>query len=153
MPIVIHILLCVEFQGIEAWLIRYIIRKIAEIRSGKFAKYNYRTSAQNQRAYNRTLAPSYDLSLIPPSLPIFLVSGENDWFADKKNIQKLRANLPQDPTFLEVPKYAHFDLIFSESIAKDVYTPIIEYLQSGFRNWHFNSVQSGTIFSLVSLFW
>ncbi len=55
---------------------------IQQMRSGKFAKYDYGTSARNQKIYVQCHPPEYDLSKV--DVPIATYWGQNDWLTNEK---------------------------------------------------------------------
>jgi hypothetical protein len=60
---------------------------------------------------------------------MFVISGQSDWVADSHNIARLLSNLPTPAKQLVVKSYAHVDLFLSDSVGKDVFEPIVEFLR------------------------
>ena len=100
----------------------------AEIKSVQFQHWDYLSEASNEQKYGSSTPSKYELSNIPPDLPIFLVTGDRDWIADMKNVKKLVSSLPSRPHQLRLPYYAHFDLLYSDYVVRDVFRPILEWL-------------------------
>lgn len=98
------------------------------IRSGLFSFYDYGTEG-NLKVYNQIKAPLYNLATIPKELPLFLISGGNDQFADPEDVEKLQSDLLGDVTALQIADYAHGDLLVSTRANIDVNAPILAYFK------------------------
>jgi hypothetical protein len=98
------------------------------IRSGLFSFYDYGTEG-NLKVYNQIKAPLYNLATIPKELPLFLISGGNDQFADPEDVEKLQSDLLGDVTALQIADYAHGDLLLSTRANIDVNAPILAYFK------------------------
>lgn len=70
---------------------------------------------------------------IPATLPIFIISGQNDWFADPRNIQLLVTNIGRPVKQLQVFNYSNIDLVWSSRGPQDVFLPVAAYIEGGFR--------------------
>lgn len=100
----------------------------AEIKRVEFQHWDYLSESLNELNYGSSTPLKYKLSKIPTDLPIYLVTGDQDWIANEENVKKLVSSLPGRPHQLRLPKYAHFDLMFSDSVVSDVFRPILEWL-------------------------
>lgn len=98
------------------------------IRSGLFSFYDYGMEG-NLKVYNQIKPPLYNLATIPKELPLFLISGGNDRFADPEDVEKLQSDLLGDVTALQIADYAHGDLLFSTRANIDVNAPILAYFK------------------------
>ncbi|VDO29030.1 unnamed protein product [Onchocerca flexuosa] len=61
------------------------------VNSHKIQMYDYGSVKKNMMHYNMSTPPLYNLSLI--NVPVYLYSGENDWIADKRDIQAINFDL------------------------------------------------------------
>ncbi|CAI5473734.1 unnamed protein product [Closterium sp. Yama58-4] len=116
------------------------------IRNGLFQQWDALSAQANMDRYGAVSPPMYYLSNMPAGVPILIMSGGNDWFADPPNIQKLLSQLTTASTtsagsagaagptvtHLELPRYSHLDLLLSETAVQDVHVPLIEYLETGY---------------------
>ncbi|CAI7887570.1 unnamed protein product [Closterium sp. NIES-53] len=116
------------------------------IRNGLFQQWDALSAQANMDRYGAVSPPMYYLSNMPAGVPILIISGGNDWFADPPNIQKLLSQLrPASTTsagsvgaagpavsHLELPRYSHLDLLLSDTAVQDVHVPLIEYLETGY---------------------
>lgn len=99
------------------------------IRKGAFAKYDY-GMLKNMRLYRSFKPPTFDLSLIPKSLPLWMVYGGNDRLADVTDFQLTLKELPCRKELLYLDNYGHVDVLLSVTAKEDVYDHMIEFLSS-----------------------
>ncbi|XP_074348144.1 triacylglycerol lipase 1-like [Apium graveolens] len=100
------------------------------VRSGYITVYDY-GQLGNIDKYGRFNAPSFNLSEIPASIPMWFASGENDPLSDSIDVRNTLSELQQSPretAALEVPNYGHLDFLFSWSAKKDVYDSLFLFL-------------------------
>lgn len=102
---------------------------VAVVRSGRFAKYDYGFWG-NLEKYSSLWPPEYDVTAIPPSLPIMLAHGGSDSLADPNDVAQLISNLRGTPQVLYLPKYAHADFVMGTSARTDVYSHILTFFQT-----------------------
>ncbi|CAI5974155.1 unnamed protein product [Closterium sp. NIES-65] len=116
------------------------------IRNGLFQQWDALSAQANMDRYSAVSPPMYYLSNMPAGVPILIMTGGNDWFADPPNIQKLLSQLTPASTtsasstgaagptvtHLELPRYSHLDLLLSDTAVQDVHVPLIEYLETGY---------------------
>ncbi|GJP29845.1 hypothetical protein CLOM_g19938 [Closterium sp. NIES-68] len=119
------------------------------IRNGLFQQWDALSAQANMDRYGAVSPPMYYLSNMPAEVPILVMSGGNDWFADPPNIRKLLSQLNPASTssstggsaagasgpavtHLELPRYSHLDLLLSETAVQDVHVPLIAYLETGY---------------------
>lgn len=104
--------------------------ELAVVRSGYITVYDY-GQLGNIREYGRLNAPSFNLSVIPTSIPMWFASGENDPLSDSIDVRDTLSELqrsPRETATLEVPNYGHLDFLFSWSAKKDVYDNLFLFL-------------------------
>ena len=89
------------------------------IRKGTFAKYDYGL-IKNLKTYGQLKAPSFDLSQIPASLPIWMGYGGNDALADVTDVQRTIQELQSKPEMLYLENYGHIDFLLSKYAKGDV---------------------------------
>ncbi|XP_042373660.1 triacylglycerol lipase 1-like [Zingiber officinale] len=99
------------------------------IRKGTFAKYDYGYWG-NLKHYHRVHPPSFDLSDIPDSLPIWMGYGGHDALADITDVERTIAGLKSKPELLYIDNYGHIDFILSVKAEDDVYRELIRFLKS-----------------------
>ncbi|KAK1395088.1 Lipase [Heracleum sosnowskyi] len=99
------------------------------IRKGTFAKYDY-GFIKNLKIYGQLKAPTFDLSHIPASLPIWMGYGGNDALADVKDVQRTIKELQSKPDMLYLENYGHIDFLLSIYAKRDVYDSLISFFRS-----------------------
>ncbi|KAF7128102.1 hypothetical protein RHSIM_Rhsim11G0159500 [Rhododendron simsii] len=99
------------------------------IRKGTFARYDYGRS-KNIRRYGQFEPPSFDLSRIPKSLPMWMGYGANDDLADLTDFQHTLRELESQPELLYLENYGHVDFLMGVTANRDVYDDMIEFFRS-----------------------
>lgn len=99
------------------------------IRKGTFAKYDYGL-IKNLKLYGQLKPPSFDLSHIPSSLPIWMGYGGNDALADVQDVQRTITELQSKPYTLFLENYGHIDFLLSTYAKRDVYDNMIAFFRS-----------------------
>lgn len=99
------------------------------IRKGTFAKYDYGT-LKNILQYGQTKPPTFDLSLIPESLPIWMAYGGNDALGDVIDVHHTIKELRSKPNVLFLEDYGHVDFLLSTRAYKDLYDNMITFFRS-----------------------
>ncbi|CAD6219961.1 unnamed protein product [Miscanthus lutarioriparius] len=99
------------------------------IRKGTFAKYDYGWWG-NLRRYGHLHPPSFDLSSIPESLPIWMGYGGLDALADVTDVERTIKELKSTPELLYIGDYGHIDFIMSVKAKEDVYVDLMRFLRA-----------------------
>ncbi|XP_066389935.1 triacylglycerol lipase 1-like [Miscanthus floridulus] len=99
------------------------------IRKGSFAKYDYGWWG-NLRRYGHLHPPSFDLSSIPESLPIWMGYGGLDALADVTDVERTIKELRSTPELLYIGDYGHIDFIMSVKAKEDVYVDLMRFLRA-----------------------
>ncbi|KAL6522539.1 hypothetical protein OROMI_031497 [Orobanche minor] len=99
------------------------------IREGTFAMYDY-GMWRNLMYYSQTKPPTFDLSSIPRSLPIWMGYGGNDALADVSDVQHTLKELPSKPDLLYLENYGHIDFLLSVKSKEDVYDSMLAFFSS-----------------------
>lgn len=99
------------------------------IRKGSFAKYDYGWW-ENLRRYGQLHPPSFDLSSIPESLPIWMGYGGLDALADVTDVERTIKELRSTPELLYIGDYGHIDFIMSVKANDDVYVDLMRFLMA-----------------------
>ncbi|KAK1291830.1 Triacylglycerol lipase 1 [Acorus calamus] len=104
------------------------------IRKGTFGMYDYGIWG-NLKKYRHLHPPSFDLSKIPKSLPLWMAYGGNDALADVTDVKHMLMELPSKPELLYLDSYGHIDFIMSTNARADVYENLIRF----FKSWGWRS--------------
>ncbi|GER36933.1 lipase [Striga asiatica] len=99
------------------------------IRKGTFAMYDY-GMWKNLFYYSQTQPPTFDLSSIPSSLPIWMGYGGNDALADVQDVHHTLRELPSKPNLLYLENYGHIDFLLSVRSKEDVYDNMLAFFSS-----------------------
>ncbi|XP_010530730.1 PREDICTED: triacylglycerol lipase 1 [Tarenaya hassleriana] len=99
------------------------------IRKGTFAQYDY-GFLKNLVVYGKTKPPSFDLGLIPASLPLWMGYGGNDGLGDVMDVEHTLKELPSKPELLYLGNYGHIDFLLSARAREDVYKHMIRFFRS-----------------------
>lgn len=99
------------------------------IRKGTFAKYDYGT-LKNVLQYGQTKPPTFDLSQIPESLPIWMAYGGNDALGDVVDVHHTLKELRSKPNVLFLEDYGHVDFLLSTRAYEDLYDDMIRFFRS-----------------------
>lgn len=102
---------------------------LAVIRKGTFAMYDY-GMWKNLRYYSQLKPPTFDLSSIPSSLPIWMGYGGSDALADVADVQHTLKELPSKPDLLYLENYGHLDFLLSVRSKEDVYDSMLAFFSS-----------------------
>lgn len=105
--------------------------KIAAVREGVVAKYNYGSADFNMMHYGEASPPIYNLSNIPHNLPLFLSYGGQDALSDPRDVGLLLDSLKLHDgdklTVQFIKDYAHADFIMGVTAKDIVYTAIVAF--------------------------
>ncbi|CAA0807485.1 Triacylglycerol lipase 1 [Striga hermonthica] len=106
-----------------------MLYSITVIRKGTFAMYDY-GMWKNLFYYSQTQPPTFDLSSIPSSLPIWMGYGGNDALADVQDVHHTLRKLPSQPNLLYLENYGHIDFLLSVKSKEDVYDNMLAFFSS-----------------------
>ncbi|KAF6173560.1 hypothetical protein GIB67_037473 [Kingdonia uniflora] len=106
------------------------------VRDDRFAKYDYgrhNHGQGNMEKYGQLTPPSYVLSKIPKSFPMFITHGGKDALSDPQDVELLKKELQSHDsdkmTVQYVPNYAHMDFIMGTNANRVVYEPLISFIK------------------------
>lgn len=85
---------------------------------------------KNLMHYSQVKPPTFDLSSIPSSLPIWMGYGGNDALADVVDVQHTIKELKSKPDLLYLENYGHLDFLLSVRSKEDVYDSIVAFFSS-----------------------
>uniref|UniRef100_A0A0R3RJ31 Lipase n=1 Tax=Elaeophora elaphi TaxID=1147741 RepID=A0A0R3RJ31_9BILA len=101
------------------------------VNSQKTQMYDYGSESKNIEHYNEKTPPLYNLSLV--NAPVYLYWSEQDWLADKCDIQDGLINkIPKKYLMQnnELENFNHFDFIWGTHAADQIYKPIIGIIKN-----------------------
>lgn len=112
------------------------VRRAGETGLFEFKKFDYGEACEtpagsplncNQREYGTPIAPAYDLSTIPKTIPIAVFYGVEDKLADPIDVEALLESLPRDSVIFQkyVLGYQHIDFTWAHNADKYVYEDIV----------------------------
>ncbi|KAF5207878.1 Lipase [Thalictrum thalictroides] len=99
------------------------------IRKGRFAMYDYGLLG-NLKQYGHIQPPTFDVTSISKSLPLWMGYGGNDSLADVSDFKHTLEDLKSTPELLYLDSYGHLDFILSTKANEDVYCNIIKFFGS-----------------------
>uniref|UniRef100_A0A7N0RIS0 Lipase n=1 Tax=Kalanchoe fedtschenkoi TaxID=63787 RepID=A0A7N0RIS0_KALFE len=103
------------------------------IRSGKIAKYDYKSYADNSRRYGQPTPPLYNLKNIPRDFPLFLAYGGADQLSEVNGvrllIKDLKRHIRDKLIITYIPNYGHADLVIAENANKLVFDPLMSFFK------------------------
>lgn len=104
---------------------------------GKFRQFDYGLMG-NLKQYGTRQPPEYPVDKI--TLPIALISGNNDWLSGKVDVNKLYAELPNPIENYRVPyeDFNHIDFIWGVDAPTLVYDKLLQLLENFKRDEFFN---------------
>ncbi|KAG6412645.1 hypothetical protein SASPL_125332 [Salvia splendens] len=111
-----------------------LIHMAQTVRDGLLSKYDYGNAPFNMVHYGQAKPPVYNLSRIPPNLPLFLSYGGKDALSDVRDVATLLDSLKlHDVGKLHVQyikDYAHADFIMGVTAKDLVYNQMISFFMS-----------------------
>ena len=100
------------------------------VKSHRLAKFDYGPH-KNKRIYGTKQPPEYDISKIDRRVNLALISGENDSWANKATVEKIRRKLGRKLALdIVVPDYNHLDLTAAFDVDVKVNLPLLQFLDS-----------------------
>lgn len=97
------------------------------VKSNKFQMYDYGSEKDNLLHYNQSVPPVYNVSTI--NIPTYVYSGENDWLADRQDVNDLIAQLRSLKSHKEIAKWEHLDFIWAVDANVLLYKEIVQILE------------------------
>jgi gastric triacylglycerol lipase len=84
----------------------------------------------NLKEYGQVTPPKYDLSKMPPSLPVALFTGTNDYLATPADVARLKKEL-RPPAVYEhnEASYSHIDFLWATNAYQQIYPAILQLIQ------------------------
>jgi pimeloyl-ACP methyl ester carboxylesterase len=84
----------------------------------------------NLKEYGQATPPDYDLSKMPPSLPVALFTGSNDYLATPADVARLKKEL-RPPAVYEhnEESFSHIDFLWATNAYRQIYPPILQLIQ------------------------
>lgn len=95
-------------------------------REQKFMMYNFGSAKENEKYYNQTDPPIYDLTQV--DVPVVAFTSTNDWLADPRDAVELFKTLPNLKAKYEIQGWNHIDFTWGMDAAKKCYGTILEWL-------------------------
>jgi len=90
-----------------------------------FQKMDY-GYAGNMARYGQPTPPPYPLNKFPPSLPLALFTGSNDYLADPADVATLVQQISNNPVLIHnEPTYAHVDFLWATNAYTKIYPSIL----------------------------
>lgn len=102
-----------------------IIHFLQGIKADKFQKYDYGPDG-NMKRYNQTTPPEYHPQNM--AVPVAMFYGDNDFLADRTDVQYLLDNLPNIVHQRELPNWNHVDFIIGKDAHQLLYTDILNLM-------------------------
>uniref|UniRef100_A0A1I8NUX8 AB hydrolase-1 domain-containing protein n=2 Tax=Stomoxys calcitrans TaxID=35570 RepID=A0A1I8NUX8_STOCA len=95
----------------------------------KFLQYDYGPEG-NQRRYNQSTPPEYNLSNISPRFPIRLYYSDYDEYVSEKDIAMLSLSLANKTTthFIDLKYFAHIDFVWATKVKEVINRPVLEII-------------------------
>ncbi|XP_013116274.2 lipase 3 [Stomoxys calcitrans] len=90
----------------------------------------------NQRRYNQSTPPLYNLSNINPRYPIHLFYSDYDEYSSKKDAEALAEILGNRSAthFIDLEHFAHVDFVWGSNIKEVINKPILEIINAAEKN-------------------
>ncbi|GKC57792.1 triacylglycerol lipase 2-like protein [Tanacetum coccineum] len=103
------------------------------IRTGTITMYDYGNAYDNDKHYEQSTPPTYDMSSIPNDFPMYLSYGGADELSDVQDVKTLLDSIKDhDPDRLIVQykeDYGHADFIFAVNAKEVVYDPVMVFFK------------------------
>ncbi|WCJ17810.1 lipase 1 [Euphorbia peplus] len=117
------------FKRVQPTSVKNLSHYAQSIRKGTLSNFDY-GALGNRKVYGSVEPSSYNLSMIPKSVPIWMAYGGNDALADTKDVQRAIQDLQSKPQLLYLENYGHLDFIWSSTGKEDVFDHIIDFFGS-----------------------
>ncbi|XP_068623064.1 gastric triacylglycerol lipase-like [Battus philenor] len=122
-----------------------LIHYAQEIRNdGRFQQFDYGPDG-NYRMYGSPIPPEYPLYKI--TLPIALISSDNDWLASEEDVNNLYTRLanPLEHYIVPYKDFNHLDFLWAIDAPKLVYNKLLQLLEDGVNKYSVNFQNSNEI--------
>ncbi|KAK8455761.1 hypothetical protein SEVIR_4G216300v4 [Setaria viridis] len=126
---------CIFLQhGPQSSSVKNMIHMSQLVRKAGIRKYDYGNKKENMKHYNQPEPPLYNLSSIPPHVPLFLTHGGQDFLGDVPDTRHLLRTLVRqhdsdDIEVLYMPDYAHGDFVMGYNAPQLIYKPMVEFFK------------------------
>ena len=94
---------------------------------------DFGSEEENMKHYNQTEPPLYPVENIKANMagiPMLLIRGENDYFVEERDFNKLVALLPTERLDIKVvPDYAHLDYVWADDAKQFVFDDVVEHFE------------------------
>lgn len=98
---------------------------------GRFQQFDYGSDG-NMKRYDNNTPPAYPVEKI--SLPIALLSGDNDWLSSVKDGKDLYFKLIDPIEHAILLDFNHWDFLFSKNAPEKVFKKVLKYLRTTNEN-------------------
>ncbi|CAH4034935.1 unnamed protein product [Pieris brassicae] len=101
--------------------------------AGRFQQFDYGPDG-NLKQYGSPMPPEYPVHKI--TLPIALISSQNDWLASDVDVTNLYVQLvnPIEHYIVPLKEFNHIDFLWAKDARKLVYNKLLELLEEGVSN-------------------
>ncbi|KAG9484992.1 hypothetical protein GDO78_008217 [Eleutherodactylus coqui] len=106
--------------------VQNMIHWLQAVHTGKLQAFDWGTEG-NKKHYNQSTPPLYDVTNM--DVPTALWSGENDWLADKLDVESLIPKIRNLVYHEEIPKWQHLDFVWGLDAPQKLYNRILELLE------------------------
>lgn len=106
-----------------------IIFLLPVIRHNTFEMYDYGIW-RNLLLYGKINPPSFELTKIPKTLPLWMAYGGKDALADITDFRHTLQELPCKSQVLYLEDYGHLDFLLSVRAKEDLYDDMIKFFRS-----------------------
>ncbi|CAN6194149.1 unnamed protein product [Urochloa humidicola] len=126
---------CIFLQhGPQSSSVKNMIHMSQLVRKAGVRRYDYGNKKENMKHYSQTEPPLYNLSSIPPHIPLFLTHGGQDFLGDVPDTRHLLRTLVRqhdsdDIEVLYMPDYAHGDFVMGYNAPRLIYKPMVEFFK------------------------
>lgn len=92
---------------------------------GRFQQFDYGSDG-NMKSYGNVSPPAYPIDKI--TLPIALLSGDNDWLSSVKDAGNLNFHLINPIEHIVIDDFNHLDFLFAKNAPEKVYKKVLQLL-------------------------
>lgn len=119
---------------------RTLIHYAQEIHNnGRFQQYDYGTLG-NMRQYGTMKPPEYEMTKV--TLPIALLSAENDWLSGDVDVTRLFVQLanPIEHYIVPLKDFNHVDFLWAVDAPVLVYNKLLQLMEEGINHYEANEI-------------